>query len=217
MKYLPIPELTDADLERFWAKVNKDGDCWLWTAYRDKNGYGGFVINDSKYLAHRISYTIANGDPGEINVNHLYDNPPCVNPAHLWTGTQREGIDDKVTKNRQAQGETQGQHILTEKQAKEILASDESHCVLAERYGVHRTTIASLKRGRSWKYLRGERWNGLRINNTTGVKGVSSYRNKYRAEFQLNKKKYWLGQFDTIEGAAQAIVQKKLELSCETG
>ncbi len=116
----PIPKLTDADLARFWGKVDKSGDCWLWTMNTFKSGYGSFGIRDYSYRAHRISYTIANGDPGELNVNHTCDNPRCVNPLHLWLGTQREGMDDKVAKDRQTKGEA-NVHVLTERQVKRFL------------------------------------------------------------------------------------------------
>lgn len=149
----PIPTLSESDLTRFWSKVDKSGECWLWMAYLNWDGYGQSYIDRIPFKAHRISYAIANGDPGELNVNHTCDTPACVNPAHLWAGTQQEGMDDKVAKDRQDKGETHGSAKLTEEQVREILASDESQYTLANRYGVAHNTIWSIKCGRTWKHL----------------------------------------------------------------
>lgn len=215
----PIPTLSESDLARFWSKVDKSGECWLWTSYSHVRGYGHFYMDGVTLRANRISYAIANKDPGELNVNHTCDNPCCVNPDHLWVGTQQEGMDDKVAKDRQDKGESHGNHILTEEQAKKILESDEPYHILAERYGVNRVTVSDLKRNKTWTHLEGKRHIGpLRPDNKTGVKGVSPIRKSglYDARFKLNKKLYSLGQFKTIEKAAQAITKKRLELSCET-
>ena len=149
----PIPTLTETDLARFWSKVNKSCGCWLWTSYSHVRGYGHFCIDGVTLRANRISYTLANSDPGELNVNHTCDNPCCVNPDHLWIGTQQEGMDDKVAKSRQDKGETHANHILTEKQAKKILESNESYTALGKKYGVHLRTISDLKQGRTWRHL----------------------------------------------------------------
>jgi hypothetical protein len=213
----PIPILSESDLARFWSKVDKRGECWLWAASLSKYGYGQFSIDDYPYKAHRVSYAIVNGDPGELNVNHACDMPACVNPLHLWTGTQQEGMDDKVAKGRQPKGETQVNHILTERQVKSILASNETQTALAERYSVHRNTIGDILKGKTWNHLKGRRHKGpLRIDNTTGMEGAYFIREgQYVAKFVLNKKRYYLGSFDTIDEAAKAIAKRKEELTCK--
>lgn len=221
----PIPTLSKSDIARFWSKIDKidkDEKCWLWTTGLGSNGYGQFYTNKVPgipFKAHRISFAITNEDPGELNVNHTCDTPACVNPDHLWAGTQQEGMKDRDEKERTFRGETHANHVLTEKQAKKILASDKSYASLSRKYDVDPQTIANLKQGRAWKHLGGKRHTGLSPNNTSGVKGVSFSRRvgRYDAKFQLNKKFYWLGYFDTIEEAAQALSKKKLELSCKTG
>ena len=98
--------------ERFWPKVNKDGPihptlgtrCWLWTAGTNGHGYGAFHPGPGRRgmgKAHRISWTIANGPiPDGLGVLHRCDNPPCVNPAHLFLGTDQENHRDMDAKGR---------------------------------------------------------------------------------------------------------------------
>ena len=92
---------TDSDRERFFAKVNKTETCWLWTAQKDKKGYGKFWFDGKKGFAHRYAYKSFNGPiEGKLLVCHSCDVPACVNPEHLWLGTVRDNAVDMVNKNR---------------------------------------------------------------------------------------------------------------------
>jgi len=86
--------LRTAPLEdRFWAKVDKSGDCWIWTGSKSGNGYGNIAIGSpSKKLvsAHRLSYEIANGRVAQgMVIDHKCHNKACVNPVHLQAVPQK--------------------------------------------------------------------------------------------------------------------------------
>ena len=100
--------LPDAQLERWNSKIQKGerGACWVWIGGRGENGYGHFWCSGRTRLSHRIAYRIYKGPiPDGMLVCHSCDNPPCVNPAHLWLGTHDDNIQDKINKGRQATGD----------------------------------------------------------------------------------------------------------------
>lgn len=93
---------------RFWDKVDKNsglgpkGTCWEWTSSKTSSGHGN-VRDDlgRTTVAHRVSWELCRGDiPAGLQVLHSCDNPPCVNPDHLWLGTNLENMQDKVKKGR---------------------------------------------------------------------------------------------------------------------
>lgn len=85
--------VADIDQDRFWGKVNKTNDCWLWTAGL-RLGYGQFWTNGYSHLAHRISYLLAHGalPPKELHIDHLCRVRNCVNPEHLEAVTPKVNI-----------------------------------------------------------------------------------------------------------------------------
>jgi len=90
-------------IERFHEKyvINPDNGCWEWTATLDQSGYGLLGYEGSMKGAHRFSYKIYKGEiPKGLYVLHKCDNPPCVNPEHLFLGTQKDNMDDMYNKGR---------------------------------------------------------------------------------------------------------------------
>ena len=101
---IATPEL----VARFESKVVRDdcmpNGCHIWTGVKSPKGYGVTSLNSKSVRAHRVSYTIYNGEiPHGMLVCHRCDNPPCVNPAHLFIGTASDNEQDKLSKGRNYQ------------------------------------------------------------------------------------------------------------------
>lgn len=103
------PERT---LRNFWKKVAKGGlgDCWLWIAGQSSSGYGSFAIDRKNISAHRTSWLIHNGAiPKGLHVLHncpTGDNKLCVNPAHLYLGTEADNGRDRSIKCQMPKGDS---------------------------------------------------------------------------------------------------------------
>ena len=151
-------DITDSTLTRFWAKVNKTDDCWVWTARRNSKGYGAFRFNRTIWIAHRFSWAIHNGSiPDGLCVLHKCDNPPCVNPSHLRLGSIADNSADMVSRNRSLVGETNHKAKVTASQVIEIrrlyAAGEATQQKLADMHGVHCSQIGNIVRRVSWKHI----------------------------------------------------------------
>lgn len=90
--------------ERFWAKVDRSGECWNWTAATNAAGYGKLSVGGRGRTmdAHRLSFLIHFGPfDRRLFICHRCDNPRCVNPAHLYAGTAKQNSRDMVNRGRQ--------------------------------------------------------------------------------------------------------------------
>lgn len=152
---------------RFWRKVLVTDECWTWLARVNDRGYGQIRNGASMWLAHRVSWVLHFGPiPGDLHVLHHCDNPPCVRPDHLWTGTDADNCADKVRKGRQHTGPypmrdvCKGErHYLAKLAANDVcdirakVAAGSTQTALATEHGVSVSTIAQLVHRRSWKHV----------------------------------------------------------------
>ena len=154
--------------ERFWALADDSGGndaCWPWEGTVDrKSGYGGFQVDSKKKLAHRVAWELTFGIIPEHDsfhgmvVCHSCDNRSCVNPGHLFLGTQSANIKDRDQKNRRA--DTHGQNHpstrLTNADALEIrrLAADGvMQKDLADRFGISRGMVSMIVNRKNWTHI----------------------------------------------------------------
>lgn len=165
---------------RFMAKVAvQENGCWMWQGAKDKKGYGVFSVGsrynpdgsrrNSMRAAHRVSYELFKGPIPEHDshhgmcVLHKCDTPGCVNPDHLFLGTNLDNVRDMDAKGRRVNGPNygsdHGMSVLTEAQVLEIMKLLESRYPtqrkIAEMYGVSKATINHIKTGRLWAHLTG--------------------------------------------------------------
>lgn len=164
----PFTERWNAFRERFWSHVDKAGGCWLWQGALYPNGYGvASRMDRTQTTAHRIAWELTNGPiPDGLLVLHHCDNRRCVNPAHLFLGTQQDNMDDMWAKGRGAtgnrlnhpsqQGENNRAAQLTGAQVREIktcLERGMRQCDVMRRFGLTRSNVWAIAHGVSWAHI----------------------------------------------------------------
>lgn len=151
--------ITDV-LTRFWRKVRKTDSCWLWTGTPNRDGYGRFRYGlSNKYggvekMAHRVSWELANGAiPEGMVICHKCDNPPCVNPDHLFMGTSLDNSRDRDQKGRTLSGERNPISKLTWEKVsliRTMRAAGSKQQPLADMFGVSQAVISDIVLGKRW-------------------------------------------------------------------
>lgn len=114
---------TDRDIKRFWLKVDKSEGCWNWLGNKFKDGCGSFGVRHKYWRTSRLSYILQHGHiQDNLLVCHTCDNPGCVNPDHLFLGTNEDNAKDKVSKSRQSclHGTSNGRAKISHTQVEEI-------------------------------------------------------------------------------------------------
>lgn len=133
-----------------------DNGCWMFTGGCGSRGYGNIWDNGKTRSAHIVAYEIHKGPVTDgLSVLHTCDNRWCVNPDHLFLGTQQDNINDMIHKGRDGfSGERNGRALLNKDSVlliKHLLDTGEhSQQTIANAYKVSRSTIAAIKSGRNW-------------------------------------------------------------------
>ena len=151
-------------LDRFWSYVDVSAEsdaCWSWNRGKTTAGYGSLSTRTGHHVyAHRFMWELVNGPiPAGIEVCHRCDNPPCVNPAHLFLGTHKENMADSAQKGRAIPG-----RLLTSKKLARfsdddvvlicsLVKSGWTHRRIAAQYGCEHSIITAILTGRRYKRL----------------------------------------------------------------
>lgn len=150
----------DKALAFFSSHVSKTPTCWIWTG-SSRKGYGILKLGRTKTIkAHRLSYEISRGIiPDRLEVLHECDTPLCVNPSHLFLGTQADNMKDMVAKGRQSKGSHRPASKLDEKTVKWIRSNyvkghkEFGAVPIAKRLGVNYYTVMNIITGKTWKHV----------------------------------------------------------------
>lgn len=171
--HLNPPTFNPSQLKRFWAKVPQHlsiSECWVWTGMR-MNEYGLFRFYrpdgspSGNYGAHRIVHFLKTGEWPEAVCHHC-DNPPCVNPCHLFGGTRDDNNQDRIAKGRTVQVKgvdspfaklTEAQVLFAKKAWKTKYNKTHTRPQIAKMFGVSVSVIAAATNPdphlRKWKHL----------------------------------------------------------------
>jgi hypothetical protein len=131
--------------------------CIEFEGYRDKNGYGRKRRDGRLHLAHRLSYADAHGPiPAGLEVCHHCDNPPCINPEHLFLGTHKENMNDRDRKGRGHHGTRHARAKLDPDRVRQIRAlvcAGQAMRAVARHMGVSYRAINAIISGETWAHV----------------------------------------------------------------
>lgn len=143
-RYVPVPE----------------AGCWLWDGGVKPNGYGWVNWRRKVYNVHRFFYEHLVGPiPTGMQINHKCDTPLCVNPDHLFVGTQTDNIRDMMAKKRGLVGDLGPGAVLTEVEVLQIVDIVNAKVIslksIAKAYGISENVISSIRTGFRWSLITG--------------------------------------------------------------
>ena len=151
---MPKRYTVEMSVTKFWERVDKSGDCWIWTGTKCSAGYGSMRFKDRVHGAHRLSWLFTFG-VWPTYLMHSCDVRNCVNPAHLSEGDHAKNMADRNAKGRAARqfGTSNGRSKLTEDDVHTIRAMYDGGTMpteIAKGYSVATFTVAKVCKRRSW-------------------------------------------------------------------
>ena len=153
---------TEEAIANFWSKVQRTDKCWLWLGHKTDRGYGDCYFKGKLWKAHRLAWVLSGRTiPEGKKVLHHCDNPPCVNPRYLWTGTQQDNMDDcrergRIRLHQVAYIKRDCSVKLTPTKVRQIRkqhASGITHVALAKIHRVATVTIQKVCLGITWRHV----------------------------------------------------------------
>jgi predicted XRE-type DNA-binding protein len=166
LRYYPLrrKEVRKSRVPEFWdrVKITTPSECWLWAGPVSVYGYGVYskkISEEQKVSkpAHREAYERTFGEiPDGQVIRHSCDNRKCCNPGHLSAGTHADNVLDKVSRNRQSRGETMWNHLLKERNVKQIRRLGSigmKQKDLAKMFKICRPSISKIINKKAWKHV----------------------------------------------------------------
>lgn len=148
----------DEIIARFESNTDKTETCWIWTGSINSAGYGTVSLNGESHLVHRLSWDLFRSEPiGSKFVLHICDVKTCVNPSHLFSGSQAENIADMIRKGRKrnagAKGTKHHRCKLTEQDVRLIRDSGQKWADIAKQFEISVGNVAMIRSRKSWRHL----------------------------------------------------------------
>jgi hypothetical protein len=129
------------------CRVDAQTDCWVWLKYKNPEGYGNVSHHHKIQKAHRVMWELVHGQPPEGKmVCHRCDNPPCINPDHLFLGTDATNAFDAVLKDRRGKK-------LNNAQAKAVRSDTRTYRQICAEYGISQGMVSMIKHGQRRPHL----------------------------------------------------------------
>jgi hypothetical protein len=137
--------------KKFWLYVDRreDGECWEWTGFKDKDGYGKIRVGKRNVAAHRIAWELTHGPipDGQLVRHKECNNPGCVNPTHLRLGDHLQNMRDRVEANHYATGERHHAAKLSDDEAQAVRSATGTYKQIADMFRISESQVGNIKRG----------------------------------------------------------------------
>lgn len=147
----PKPKIEELRM-RFWSRVKRGPECWMWLGTKQSMGYGAFYFHGKPITAHRVAFQLENPSIAidGMDICHHCDNRMCVRPEHLFVGTRKDNMVDMINKGRGCCGEKNHQSKLRNDQIAAIRVDGRLQKTIAADYGVDRAVISRIKNGKAY-------------------------------------------------------------------